>query len=87
MVDARTWTQAERLRERIRTEFLNESAAETQTRKRDGIPATFLFSLLSAAWGHQKTFDASYSYLGKNYRMRSRRNAMWKLAAAWPKKD
>jgi hypothetical protein len=68
--DRRTWTEIGSLRDHVRTAFLADSAAEVQTRKREGAPATFLFSLLSAAWGRESTFEASYSYLSKDYLMR-----------------
>lgn len=64
-----TWTQTGQLLDQVRTAFLDDKEAEIRTRKHEGVPATFLFSLLSAAWSRENTFEASYSYLGKDYRI------------------
>ncbi|MEX2300664.1 MAG: hypothetical protein WD733_06990, partial [Bryobacterales bacterium] len=73
--DVHTWTQTGPLLEQVRTAFLADTEAETHTRKHQGAPATFLFSLLSAAWGRESTFEASYSYLAKDYHMRVEKKA------------
>jgi hypothetical protein len=68
--DSPTWTQTGLLRKHIRTAFLDDKEAEVHTRKREGLPATFLFSLLSAVCDRKNTFEACYSYLARDYRIR-----------------
>ncbi len=70
LIDNRNWTEAQPLLEHVRTAFLEDEEADILTRTSQGMPATFLYSLLSAAWGRDESFEAAYSYLAKDYRMR-----------------